>query len=336
MRPAAAAARRQLRPARCQTSALDAIYSIGVDGAGLTRLTHSPCHDTLSARRRVRRRRQPSRLLPDGIRFAFLRKQRRTGPYPSRDKAAALSAANTSGTGSLTQEPSPAVPGVRPPAGEVRLPESARGDHDGDHAGADVRADHRADLADRDLAAGQVRREPAARCSASTPARSGLARWATATSTWRSLAAATASSSRRLSARADVRTFSSVRDPAVHDLQQRLDRQRRPEQRGGGADPAAATEVLQRVDVEQRRGRRRPAASAAPAASSQRPAASSTSAAASTANPVRHAELPGVDGADRERRVARGQLGGLEGAAHLRRQVHRERLLGARRRAACS
>ena len=96
---AAAAARRQLRPARCQTSALDAIYSIGVDGAGLTRQTHSPCHDTLSARRRVRRRRQPSRLLPDGTRFAFLRKQRRTGPYPSRDKAAALSAANTNGTG---------------------------------------------------------------------------------------------------------------------------------------------------------------------------------------------------------------------------------------------
>ena len=48
------------------------------------------------------------------------------------------------------------------------------------------------------------------RCSASASALSGLARCATATSTWRSSADATASSSRRDSARAAVRTFSRV------------------------------------------------------------------------------------------------------------------------------
>ena len=59
-------------------------------------------------------------------------------------------------------------------------------------------------------------------------------------------AAATASSSSRLSARAEVRTFSSVRDAAVHDLQQRLHRERGSQQSGrrrrcdrpGGGTPA--------------------------------------------------------------------------------------------------
>ena len=94
--------------------------------------------------------------------------------------------------------------------------------------------------------------------SASCPARSGLARWATQTSTV------------GLARRLDGELLEPGQRPrggphplqrgdlAVLDLQQRLDRQRAAEQRGRGADPAAAAEVLQRVDVEQRRRRRGP------------------------------------------------------------------------------
>ena len=185
----------------------------------------------------------------------------------------------------------------------------------------------------RDLAVDEVRRRAGGRrCSASAPARSGLARWATATSTWRSPAASTASSSSRLSACADVRTFSSgpIRPSTIS--QQRLDRQRRAEQGGGGADPAAATEVLQGVDVEQRRRRVGAGRAAAPAAAA-RPPASSDVGGGQHGEAGGHADLAGVDDADRHRGVARGELGGLEGAAHLPRQVHRDDL-GRRRRGA--
>ena len=128
-------------------------------------------------------------------------------------------------------------------------------DDDRDHARArrarrSPRRPRRPSTSRSDRFAGQP---PAARWSASTPARSGLARCATATSTWRSSAAATASSSSRLSARAVGADLLAGGDPPVDDLEQRLDRQRRAEQGGGGADPAAAPEVLQGVDVEQRR-----------------------------------------------------------------------------------
>jgi hypothetical protein len=69
-----AAARRQLRPARCQTPALDGIYSIGADGADLTRLSHMPLPPR-DGRGPVRRRRQRSRLLPRRSRFVFTRTQ---------------------------------------------------------------------------------------------------------------------------------------------------------------------------------------------------------------------------------------------------------------------
>ena len=54
-------------------------------------------------------------------------------------------------------------------------------------------------------------------------------------------------------------------DVPVDQVQQRLDRQRRPEQRRRRPDPAAAAQVLQRVDVEHRarRARRAPARPAA-------------------------------------------------------------------------
>ena len=86
--------------------------------------------------------------------------------------------------------------------------------------------------------------------SASSPARSGLARCATHTST----------GARRRPPPpvppawpAPCRGAHPLqrRDGAVLDLQQRLDRERPAEQSGGRADPTAAAQVLQRVDVEQ-------------------------------------------------------------------------------------
>ena len=74
--------------------------------------------------------------------------------------------------------------------------------------------------------------------------------------------ARTASSSSRASARDAVRTFSSGSMCPSPQRQHRLDRQRRPEQGRRRADPAAAAQVLQGVDVEQHR--RRPRRASAP------------------------------------------------------------------------
>ena len=96
-------------------------------------------------------------------------------------------------------------------------------------------------------------------------ARSSLARWDTHTSTCRSPAASTARSpepAQRPGGRADLLEGG---DPPSTYRQERLDRQRAAEDRRGRADPAAAAEVLQGVDVEQRRrvaARRRAAAAA--------------------------------------------------------------------------
>ena len=91
------------------------------------------------------------------------------------------------------------------------------------------------------------------------PARSGLARWATHTSTSavpRGLDRELLEPAQRPRRGPDLLERG---DLAVGDLEQRLDRQRAAEQGGRGADPAAATEVLQRVDVEQRGATPRPA-----------------------------------------------------------------------------
>ena len=193
--------------------------------------------------------------------------------------------------------------------------------------GPDVRADHGADLADRDLPPGEVR-----------PAGVGqvLGQRARPGPGWRGArprrrpggrpAAATASSSSRPSARAAVRTFSRVADPAVDDLQQRLDREGRAEQRGRGADPAAAAEVLQRVDVEQRRRRRRrgPARRPRPPRPSRRASSTSAARARRTRSPCPSCRVStartGIEASPRR------ELRGLEGAAHLPRQVHRQDL----------
>ena len=220
-----------------------------------------------------------------------------------------------------------AVGGQGPGDGPGAAGRVSGGDHDGDHARADVRADHGPDLAHDDVAVAEVAGEPGAQ-PVGERARAVLpARWATATSTWRSSAAATASSSSR-PRRAPRCGPSPGGDPAVDEGQQRLHRERRPEHRGGGADAAAATEVLQGVDVEQRRGR--PGAGERGALGLLgRPPASRTSAAVSTANPVAIPSWSVSTVSTGSGRLAGGELGGLEGAAHLARQVDREHRLGA-------
>ena len=96
---------------------------------------------------------------------------------------------------------------------------------------------------------------------------------------------ATVSSTSRASALADVRTFSSGDDLPLDHLQQRLDRQRRPEQRRRRTDAAATAQVLERVDVEQRAGARRPPRSPRPAPRPPIRPPAARSAAASTAKP---------------------------------------------------
>jgi Tol biopolymer transport system component len=70
-----------------------------VDGTGLTRLTHSPFHDTVGAAGECGGGDSEADYSPDGTRFVFMRKRCGTGEDPSRDEAGALYVANTDGTG---------------------------------------------------------------------------------------------------------------------------------------------------------------------------------------------------------------------------------------------
>ena len=125
---------------------------------------------------------------------------------------------------------------------------SARGDDHREHAGPDVGADHGADLADTSRS--QRRDPPAQPVGERRRPAPALARWCTATSTGRLPAAA----DRDLLEPGDrLRRGAHLLqrlDVPVDQVQQRLHRQRRPEQRGGRADPATAPQVLERVDVE--------------------------------------------------------------------------------------
>jgi Tol biopolymer transport system component len=79
--------------------ALEGIYSIGVDGSGLTRLTRSPFHDTQGTAGECGGGDSEADYSPDGTQFVFMRKRCGTGPDPSRDEAGALYVENTNGTG---------------------------------------------------------------------------------------------------------------------------------------------------------------------------------------------------------------------------------------------
>ena len=118
-------------------------------------------------------------------------------------------------------------------------------------------------------------------------------------------------------------------DRAVLDLEQRLDRQRRTDQRGGRADATSSTEVLQGVDVEQRLRRRCPL----PCCLGRllgRGSLVERRGGRLDGEAGAHPEVPTVDAVHRDRAVPSGQLGGLEGARHLAGQVHRHDRLGAR------
>jgi Tol biopolymer transport system component len=78
---------------------LEGIYSIGVDGTGLTRLTRSPFHDTQGPAGECGGGDSEADYSPDGTQFVFMRKRCGTGPDPSTDEAGALYVANTDGTG---------------------------------------------------------------------------------------------------------------------------------------------------------------------------------------------------------------------------------------------
>jgi Tol biopolymer transport system component len=79
--------------------ALNGIYAIGVNGTSLTRLTHSPFHDTVGAAGECGGGDSEADYSPDGTQFVFMRKRCGTGADPSRDEAGALYVANTDGTG---------------------------------------------------------------------------------------------------------------------------------------------------------------------------------------------------------------------------------------------
>ena len=120
---------------------------------------------------------------------------------------------------------------------------------------------------------------------------------------------------------------------AAADVQDRLHRQRRAEQRRGGADPATATEELQRVDVEQRAASGPPRSSGRRAHGRRVAPASAASAAASATNPSAMPAVaesttlhPAVEllGRLQRRLVRAGQPG---------RQVHRDDAVWRRARA---
>jgi hypothetical protein len=88
---------------------LDGIYSIGVDGTGLIRLTRSPFHDTLGSAGECGGGDSEADYSPDGTRFVFMRKRCGTGPDPSSDEASATLRAQPgrpTGDGSSSRSPS--------------------------------------------------------------------------------------------------------------------------------------------------------------------------------------------------------------------------------------
>ena len=169
---------------------------------------------------------------------------------------------------------------------------------------------------------GTMVRSSAAICSA----RAAASRWCTAMSTtWppfatcsRTIASMRATGTRRRAHLLDRH------DASAPDGEDRLDREGRPEQRRGGADAAAAPQVLEGVDVEEDAGGRRAARARRPSTAGTSAPPAAASAAATTANPMAMPMVLAVDDLDRHRRLCRREPGRLDGARHLRRQVDRD------------
>ena len=135
-------------------------------------------------------------------------------------------------------------------------------------------------------------------------ARSALARWATPTSTGCSPAAVDGQvlEPRQRPRQPSGPSRASPTRPSAM-LQQRLDRERAAEQRRRGADPATAAQVLQGVDVEQRRRRLGRAPRAAAAASSGRAARVEHVGGGQRREPGARCRPAGCRRRDRDRRV---------------------------------
>jgi Tol biopolymer transport system component len=82
-----------------QHKSVDGIYSIHVDGSGLTRLTVSPSHDTVGPKGECGGGDGEADYAPDGTRFVFVRHVCGKGADPSSDESAALYTENIDGTG---------------------------------------------------------------------------------------------------------------------------------------------------------------------------------------------------------------------------------------------
>ena len=65
-----------------RAAVVQGIYSIGVDGTGLTRLTRSPFHDTLGSSGECGGGDSEADYSPDGTQFVFMRKRCGTGSDP--------------------------------------------------------------------------------------------------------------------------------------------------------------------------------------------------------------------------------------------------------------
>jgi Tol biopolymer transport system component len=77
---------------------LDGIYTMRVDGSRLTRLTHSPYHDTVGSAGECGGGENRAVYYPDGGRIAYIRQKCGAGPDPSSDESAAIEMMNADGS----------------------------------------------------------------------------------------------------------------------------------------------------------------------------------------------------------------------------------------------
>ena len=113
------------------------------------------------------------------------------------------------------------------------------------------------------------------------------------------------------------------RHPTLAQLEDRLHRERLADERGGGADAAAATQIVERVDVEERVRRRR---------SRQHDVGDGVRVGSGLGRarsiehrePHRHRDAARVDDDHRDGRVLRRQARCVDGARHVAGQVRRD------------
>ena len=202
-----------------------------------------------------------------------------------------------------------------------------RRDADREHPRPDVRAEHRTELRTPDLAALEVVRQPRGqlRLQLPGPVRAGQVRHGDVDRVRPGGLHGQLLQPRQRASRGPHPL--EGRDPALGDLQQRLHGERAADQRGGGADPATAAEVLERVHVEQG------AAPRGPFPRRRRGVGGGTARVHHVGGrqggvPGRHPDLPAVHRYDGHGGLAGGELSRLEGPAHLRGQVHGHDLRG--------